>query len=108
MNRAQRLVRLLEMAGLEGICLSEVVPEDAYTLRNAVVEAIASGYRIRSERCRKHRHSSTVSRYYKEGGKKLTVVHGEEDLTSKTASQGGAAVAPPLFPEPFARRGNAL
>lgn len=108
MNRSQRLVRLLEMAGPEGICLSEVVPEDAYTLRNAVVEAIASGYRIRSERCRKHRHSSTVSRYFKGGAEgKVYPLRGKVS-PQKTVSQGGAAVAPPLFPEPFARRGNAL
>lgn len=74
MNRTERLLQRLDMAAREGLCLAEVPHEDAYTMRNAVAEATAAGYKIRSERCRKHRHSSTVSRYFKEGGtgEKLT------------------------------------
>lgn len=111
-NRTERFLRRLEMAGAEGICLAEVDREDAYTMRNACATARQMGHNIRSERCRKHRHSSTVSRYFREGAKGQVTVDRESDLTG--TDEPGAVTVPvaaplPLFPdEPYRRSGAAL
>ncbi len=113
MNRAERIVRLLEQAGREGVCLIDCPPEMRYTARNAIAEARQNwpGLRIAVRRCRKHYHASTVSRYFLEGA-----AYGEIDglsVTSSPAIKGAGAngpqptPAPLLFAEPYQRRGNA-
>ena len=107
MNRAERFLRRLEMAGAEGICLDEVIRDDAYTMRNACATARQMGYKIRSERCRKHRHASSVRRYFLEG--RLSEKRGD---SSNPQTDDGVGVpyrapAPTLFPEPYERRGAA-
>jgi hypothetical protein len=98
MNRVDRLVYRLENAGSEGVCLAEVDQADAYTMRNACVTARQTGYRIRSERCRKHRHSSTVSRYFLEG----KVAPSSVAVESCGGSPANGVGATPLAPAPTA------
>lgn len=52
----------LREAGERGICVSDVPRDLSYTLRNRVGE-LRREFTIESDRCRVHRHRSTVSRY---------------------------------------------
>lgn len=115
MNRAERIVRLLEQAGREGVCLIDCPPEMRYTARNAIAEARQNwpGLRIAVRRCRKHYHASTVSRYFLEGA---AYGRGDEShsdgspLTQGAGANGPKPTPAPLFPfydEPYQRRGNA-
>jgi hypothetical protein len=63
---SQRSVILdaLRIAGRQGVCLSDVPLEIGYTMRNRVAELRRDGKLIESERCRVHKHASTVSRYF--------------------------------------------
>jgi len=46
-----------------GICVADVPPEIAYTLRNRISELHAHGHPIVSRVCRQHKHGSAVRRY---------------------------------------------
>jgi hypothetical protein len=65
----QRTVILdaLQLAGSEGICISDLEGVDwtvVLTARNRVAELRRSGLDIESKPCLKHHHRGGVSRYY--------------------------------------------
>jgi hypothetical protein len=110
-NRSERFLRRLEIAGPLGVCLSEVIPSDAYTMRNACATARRQGHKIRSERCHEHQHKAAVSRYFLEGayGEWVEPVAGGSPLTQGAGATSRGAPAPlDLFPLVSRRLGHGI
>lgn len=63
MSETQRELALRLLRSLPAVCVSDVGPAVAYTLRNRVAELRASGFDIRSSRCRRHPHRASVAEY---------------------------------------------
>ena len=64
MTQRETVLRLLQRAGADGLCLSDVDDDIGYCLRNRVSELVAQGYGITAERCQRHRHYGRVVRYH--------------------------------------------
>ena len=104
MNRAQRMVRLLEKAGADGVCLNDMPEQMRYCGRNAVSEAIAKGAKIISRPCHKHQHGSSVSRYFLKGAAEPATAGKAESVPRRPTEL--PAATPLLFPEPQFRGGS--
>ena len=105
MTQRETVLRLLQRAGRDGLCVSDIDQDLAYCLRNRVSELVALGYGITAERCQRHRHYGRVARYH------LTPTavdgsHGGRPAESAAAPVAAGAVARAagsLEPEPAAQ-----
>lgn len=67
MTQRDVILSALRSAGSDGVCISDLGAIDwtcVLTARNRISELRASGVAIESERCTRHSHASTVSRYF--------------------------------------------
>ncbi len=116
MTQRQTVLRLLQRAGREGLCVEDVDQDISYCLRNRVSELRDRGYTITVERCRRHSHYGHVARYRLVSATAEDFHGGPPVAPAATPVAAGvvaravgvdapapAAQTPELFPEPFER-----
>ncbi len=62
--RERTVLAWLRIAGKDGACVSDMPETVAYSARNAVSRLRRVGFEIKGERCKVHRHTGAVARYW--------------------------------------------